>query len=270
METVRAIIAHLEPLDFGGTIGLHLMCEPLLHKGISEIIRAFRDRLPKVDIRMESNGDVLDKDFERLEKLFEDGLNEILINCYDSKEQFDQRNKQILQLKSQSPSIWYWNQWLDFPSGARNEWRVVRMRAFFGDGHTLKNWAGHVALQRPEKIEFPVPLSCPRPFTRLHVNYLGQVVLYNCDWKYEVVAGDLNTQNLDEVWNAPVLVKYRRHLLNRERSLHLCRTCNLGVPMTNVPPVPPVDSWVRARRMWLGVRKDARRGAGRLRRLLGP
>lgn len=255
LRTVDNIIAHLEPRNFAGTVGLHLMCEPLLHKKVGEIIDAFRTRLPQTYIRIESNGDVLDKEFGRLSELFESGLNEILVNCYDSRAQFDTRNGAILALASRDPEIWYWNQRMAWPKTARSDWRVVRLRAFYEDNYALRNWAGHVGLQRPERISFPIPLSCARPFRRLHVNYRGEVVLCNNDWKHEVVVGDLNTESLDDVWNAPLLSDYRRRLLEKDRDMRLCRTCDNGVPSSNPPRLPPADSWAAGRQFWSNAKK---------------
>ncbi|MBF0127211.1 MAG: radical SAM protein, partial [Magnetococcales bacterium] len=175
LATVERIIGELETIQFDKTIGLHLMCEPLMNKNIIAIIRMFRERLPGTFIRMESNGDALKKT-ARLEQLFAAGLNELLLNCYDSPEQFATVNQTLKALKPPDGPIWYWNRYQTNPPLPRRTWRVVRLRAFHGTGYSLKNWAGHIASQRPDPLTFPLPLPCGRPSQRIHINYLGQVV----------------------------------------------------------------------------------------------
>ncbi|NGZ05470.1 MAG: radical SAM/SPASM domain-containing protein [Magnetococcales bacterium] len=262
LEMVERIMVQLESVSFAGTIGLHLMCEPLMHKKILEIVQQFRTRLPRAFIRMESNGDAL-KNIERLGWLFDHGLNEILINCYDSPEQFQRLNRGVLGLRPASGPIWYWNLWRHNPTLPKPQWRVVRVRAFFGTGFSLKNWAGHVEHQRPDPVALPLKLGCDRPFARMHINYLGQVLLCNMDWKYEVVVGDLRIQTMAEVWNAPLLQEYRSHLLVKDREMALCRLCDSGAPAPVQPGYPPADPWVFWRSRWLTWTRWLQRMLGR-------
>ncbi|MBF0146993.1 MAG: radical SAM/SPASM domain-containing protein [Magnetococcales bacterium] len=253
-ETVDRIISELERIGFSRTIGLHLMCEPLMHKNIQDIVKQFRDRLPNTFIRMESNGDAL-KNMDRLGSLMDHGLNEILINCYDSPEQFATFNQKILALDPTGGPIWYWNQWQRNPATPKKEWRVVKLRAFYGSGYSLKNWAGHVATQRPETLTLPLSLDCARPSNRLHVNYLGQVILCNMDWKFEVVVGDLRTQKIEDLCNAPILLDYRRHLKAKDRNMPLCRQCDSGGPTGLQPSFPAADPWTGLRALGLDLKR---------------
>lgn len=239
-EVFDRICDEMERIGFDGTVGLHLMSEPLLNKHLERFVATLRRRLPRTYIRIESNGDVL-KDFERLHTLFEAGLNEVLLNCYDSEEQFQARNAALMALEARHPGTWYWNKWLTNPSGPRHGWRMVRLRAFYQGDFTLRSWAGHVANNNPMELDFPLKLSCRRPFERLHVNYLGQVLLCNNDWKFEVVAGDLTTQSIEEAFGSPVLQEYRRRLQALDRDMTLCRNCDSGHPLPNQPQVPPAD-----------------------------
>lgn len=250
MATVGRIIDELETVGFSGVIGLHLMCEPLLHKNLQTIIGRFRERLPGTFIRLESNGDALRK-VERLGRLFDSGLNEILINCYDSHAQFVSRCREILALRPAGGPVWLWNRWLRNPPLSKNRWRVVRLRTFYEGGYSLKNWAGHVASQRPDAVVLPLALGCARPFRRLHINYMGQVVLCNMDWKFEVICGDLRTQGIVDVLRSPVLGGYQERLLAADRDMTLCRACDSGAPSGVQPRCPPADALSSLRGRWL-------------------
>jgi MoaA/NifB/PqqE/SkfB family radical SAM enzyme len=246
---VERVAGELGRLGFQGRIAFHLMSEPLLYKRFEDVLRVFRRAVPRGYFYVHTNGDVL-SDYERIHRLFEAGLNDVLVNCYDSQAQFDSRNANILELVRRHPDIWYWNQWLCVPPARRHEWRVVRLRAFFGTGYTLRNWAGHVATSHDEALEFPLKLDCDRPREGLHVNYRGQVVLCNNDWKFEAVAGDLMKEDAWSVWTSPLLERYREHLARRDRNLPLCRTCDNGYPHLRDPGYPHADRLVPARRLW--------------------
>lgn len=242
-EVIQHIIHRLEQVNFCGTVGLHLICEPLLHKSFSDVVAEFRQRLPKTFIRIESNGDVLDNRMTKLIDYFDAGLNEILINCYDSVKQRDARNQKILDLVGKDRTIYYWNRKMRNPMGRRCKWRVVKLRDFFEEDYSLRNWAGHVSQQRREHVTFPIPLSCDRPFKRLHLNYKGQAILCNNDWKFDVIIGDLTADSLTTVWNSPILVDhYRPALLECDRSKTLCKSCDSGVPWTKSPRLSPAHS----------------------------
>lgn len=247
-EVAQRIAGELNRIGFSGTIGLHMMCEPLLHKDFRELLRLFRSRAMHSYIRIDTNGDVI-KHARHIHELFEAGLNEIVINCYDSQQQFDRFNENLLELEQRYPHVWYWNKWLYNPKGERHVWRLVRLRAFFETGYTLRNWAGQVPNSHKEEIQFPLQMECDRVVDRLHVNYLGQVVLCNNDWKFEVVAGDLMKDDILAVWASPVLEEYRRHLSNRDRNMPLCRGCDNGYPRVHMPGFPPADRWAKIRHL---------------------
>jgi MoaA/NifB/PqqE/SkfB family radical SAM enzyme len=108
-----------------------------------------------------------------------------------------------------------------------------------------------VPVSHDERLEFPLKMDCDRPSDALHVNYRGEVVPCNNDWKFEVVAGDLMQQDLMSLWTtSPVLLKYRAHLARRDRDLHLCRNCDNGYPRRREPAFLPADRLAHARRVW--------------------
>ena len=232
-RVAERVAGELRSVGYNGAVGFHLMSEPLLYKRFDDIIALFRRHLPSAYLYAHTNGDAI-TDFERAPRLFDAGLNQLWMNCYDSQEQFDRRNAGILSLTRRHQEIWYWNKWLCDPSAPRHRWRVIRLRAFFGSGFTLFNWGGAVATSHDERLEFPLKMDCNRVTDALHVNYRGQVVLCNNDWKFEVVAGDLMQQDLSR----------------RDRSLHLCRGCDNGYPRRREPPFPPADRLSHARRVW--------------------
>ncbi|CAA6604921.1 conserved hypothetical protein [Rhodospirillaceae bacterium LM-1] len=257
LAVMERICDELSRIGFMGVFGLHLMCEPLLNKNLPEFLQLIRLKFPESVIRIESNGDVL-KDMDRLSALFDVGLNDILINCYDNQAQFDLRNRDLLRLCKRRPDIWYWNKWLANPSVPAYARKLVKMRAFFEIDFPLRSWAGHVRHNQALALDLPLKLSCPRPFERLHVNYLGQVLLCNNDWKFEIVCGDLMSSPVEEVWNSPLLNEYRRHLVRQDRNMPLCRLCDSGFPLPTQPKPFPADGLADMRRLAVGLWRKLR------------
>ena len=55
------MIGDLNKINFEGRISFSGFCEPLLTKNINDYIQLIRKELPKVNIDMVSNGDVITK-----------------------------------------------------------------------------------------------------------------------------------------------------------------------------------------------------------------
>ena len=73
----------LKKLNYLGTIRYSGFVEPMLDKNIFNLIKMSRENMPDCNIEMVTNGDVLNLD--RLKKLFDSGLNKVLISAYDGK-----------------------------------------------------------------------------------------------------------------------------------------------------------------------------------------
>ena len=84
-NTLHEKLCHeLKELNYTGTIRYSGFVEPLLDKNLYNLINMVRKYLPKSNIEMVTNGDPLN--LKRLHKLFENGLNKILISAYDGEE----------------------------------------------------------------------------------------------------------------------------------------------------------------------------------------
>ncbi|MEL6207982.1 MAG: SPASM domain-containing protein, partial [Pseudomonadota bacterium] len=56
--------------------------------------------------------------------------------------------------------------------------------------------------------------------------YTGDVVLCCCDWRGEVVFGNIMVEDLDTILQGDLARSYRDHLARKDRSLPLCRSCD--------------------------------------------
>ena len=81
----------LNELNYKGTIRYSGFVEPMLDKNIYNLIKMVKNNLPNSNIEMVTNGDPLN--LNRLNKLFQHGLNRILISAYDDKETAEKLEK---------------------------------------------------------------------------------------------------------------------------------------------------------------------------------
>lgn len=68
--------------------------------------------------------------------------------------------------------------------------------------------------------------NCDLFLKQAYVIYTGEVILCCHDWRRSVVLGDLRTQSLHEIWNAPKFLELiRQYQAGDFRNLKICATC---------------------------------------------
>ena len=151
IELYEKLLRDLAQIDYSGIIMFSGLSEPLLHKKIYHFIRRSKEVLRKVQVEINSNGDVLNK--KRLEKLFNHGLNTLSISLYDGPQQIEYFNKMKEEV------------------GLSNE-KVILRRRYYENGNyglTISNRAGLVNSNefrsKGDKIVEKLPLrkSCYYP-----------------------------------------------------------------------------------------------------------
>jgi len=104
---------------------------------------------------------------------------------------------------------------------------------------TMQNWAGAIDKerlfknigfhQRPPKrfIKEKLNVPCIRLFTTLQVNFNGKVHLCCKDMLGKIILGDLNTNNISEIWQGKRLEMIRKLAIDRKRDkIPLCNVCD--------------------------------------------
>jgi len=67
---------------------------------------------------------------------------------------------------------------------------------------------------------------CPEPFSRLAINFDGQVSICCVDWSFGTIVGDLRHERLPEVWNGERLQRFRlTHLSGKRGEIPVCAEC---------------------------------------------
>ena len=202
----------LKELKYKGTIRYSGFVEPLIDKNIFNLINMARKHLPAVNIEMVTNGDPLN--LKRLNRLFESGLNRILISAYDGKE--EAKKLEDLCLSADLDTNQY----------------IVRHRYYSEDqdfGITLSNRSGLM-----DNAEYKIPplkkalkKPCFIPSYTFFLDYQGDVLMCPHDWGKKIVLGKLNKQQLLDIWFSKKSLILRKKLNNSDRNFTPCNVCDV-------------------------------------------
>lgn len=225
------IIADLKSWDYEGGFSLYGHNEALLDPRIVDLTRYTRDELPSVHQSLSTNGDRLTLELTLL--LFESGLQSMLVNCYDDRQNLIERMLAIARHLETLPGYqvhYVGSEAWAFPMRYHATERSFTLydarkygENFPGISSRAGNVAGFVTLAEP------LSQNCERPWTHVHIKYNGNVILCCQDWGQEVVLGNVREQSLLEIYNGPKAEHYREKLGERDRQgLKLCEHCDWG------------------------------------------
>ena len=202
----------LKGLNYAGLIIYSGFVEPMLDKNIFNLIKYAKTSLPKANIEMISNGDVLNE--KRLKKLYTSGLDRLQISLYDGEEQHKkfvklgkslnlEKNKYVLRAR-------YLPEEQDFGITLSNR------------GGMLKN-AEYKILPTKKKLE----KKCFYPSYKFFLDYNGDVLMCSHDWGKKNILGNLNNQTFLEIWLNDRTKKARRKLNSADRGFSPCNVCDV-------------------------------------------
>jgi radical SAM protein with 4Fe4S-binding SPASM domain len=202
----------LKDIKYRGTIRYSGFVEPLLDKNIFKLINMTRSYLPESNIEMVTNGDPLN--LERLNKLFKNGLNKILISAYDSKE--DAEKFEDLCTKANLEKQQY----------------IVRHRYYSEDkdfGITLSNRAGLMenAEFKIATLKEPLKKPCYIPSYTFFLDYEGDVLMCPHDWGKKIILGNLNKEKFLDIWFSKKSMHIREILNKSNRNFTPCNVCDV-------------------------------------------
>ena len=206
----------LKELNYMGTIRYSGFVEPLLDKNIFSLINMARKYLPESNIELVTNGDPLN--LVRLNKLFKNGLNRILISAYDSKE--DAVKLEALCLKANLNAKQY----------------IVRHRYYSENqdfGITLSNRSGLMenAEYKIESLKEPLKKPCYIPSYTFFLDYQGDVLMCPHDWGKKLILGSLVKDKFLDIWFSKQSINVRKMLNNLNRNFSPCNICDVDGTM---------------------------------------
>lgn len=207
--------------------------EPTLNTNTLEIIRIFRNRLPKSQIMMTSNGGgiVYSKNIQTwIMSYFKNGGDILAIDEYQGVNLVSKIKAGIDTFELELEGIKVCN----YPEDKQgNPHRRIKGKLLTfispiditdkGVHATLNNHCGsgsELDYSMNEKL-------CAKPFREISVNFDGSINLCCNDFIGEFLAGEIIFEDIEEIWNNKYFTSARKLLMDRDRSkLRPCRGCN--------------------------------------------
>ena len=204
LETADIICKQIEDLGVPVKVQLAGRGEPTLCKNFKPIVEklvALRERVPGLELEMNTNGKWVDKYLEVIKQ-----LDDVVYNVYPETVE----DPETLQKK--------------YP-----EFRIKDKRNVM-----TRNWktrAGYIPDQISPEPEYNHPKyggMCHKPFQVVYVNWNGDYNLC-CDvWKDIEALGNIRTETIAEFTTSNSrLSEYRKTLVRGERTMSPCKDCNI-------------------------------------------
>lgn len=232
---------------FKGRIELYIYNEPMLHPEIHEIIDTVRVNCPKACIMIASNSLNINTEND-IELLYESGLNQLQINCYDSKEQVSKYQEflDIIEYIDQEKSVYLL---ASHNSKIGSVCDKTNMKSIRGP-KKLSNRSGLID-SYVSSLDKSLSKMCVKPFRLLNINCKGDAIICCNDYFGNVTPGNVLDHSLDDLWSSELFNIYRKTLLQRNRDLPLCRTCDsfAGVYVGNIPTPDNVKNYLEKRKI---------------------
>jgi len=208
----RKLCSELKELNYKGTVRYSGFVEPMVDKNIFNLIGMTNAYLPKSNIEMVTNGDLLN--LKRLKKLFEAGLSTILISVYDGPEDMVKFEKMCIS------------------AGLDKKQYVIRNRYLPPEedfGITISNRSGLMdnAEHKISSLETALKEPCFYPSYSFFIDYNGDVLMCSHDWGKKNILGNLNSSSIYEIWTSQNAENSRKNLYNAKRNFSPCNVCDV-------------------------------------------
>lgn len=207
-DTIRRLSSELKLNNYTNRVGWSGNGEPLLTKDFYKLAKIISDENPQLSVHeIITNGDKIKP--ETIDKIFDTGINHIAISLYDGD---DQLEKFINMFKGYSTDSF-----------------TLRKSYYTStdiEGFTSR--AGAVKVNT-ELLKKNIHNKCYLPFYKLNIDWNGDLLVCCEDW-FKLTKSELNinTHTLKEIWESPLLNKYREHLKRGKRDLTACNKCNIN------------------------------------------
>lgn len=221
-------------------IDFSLHGEPLLHPKIYEIIKIFREELLISQLSIISNADLIAKNKIDIIKLFDSGLNYLMIDLYNrKKEEYKIIYNNFDNVLESDASINYY----DYFEDGKSIWRyngykekgliivkdlsktnVITRKVHTAGGNLMESVYEKYGI---DSKKFPILKQCAKPFTELSINADGNVSLCCEDWSRKNILGNVLNDKLIDIWSSDKIEKYRYLLYKKRRDLiEVCKKCD--------------------------------------------
>jgi len=194
----RSIIDSLHEIDFSGRVSPHFYGEPLVDKRILKFLAYTREKLPKAQIKLFTNGDLLT--YGLFLKLIDAGVDVVRIAQHDP----EPRKALVETLKKIKEN---------------GLMRHIEYVKYYDNEKDLTNRGGLVDVKSSVKKTFCDYVTCAT------VDYDGNVLLCCQDYLSKHRFGSLRKEKLVDVWNSPRYKALRDKIKCGIWPLEICKVC---------------------------------------------
>jgi len=205
-EIFYKVIDSLKRIDFKGRISPHLYGEPLLDPRIVFFVKYIRSNLPKANIKITTNGDLLTE--EKYLKLMRAGVSSFTISQHTEKllpklaktlSHIRERHKELYKVRIYNFYDIYYNN--------HNPGKVL-----------FNNRAGTT------KVKAPRQTYCSQ-VNQANVDFMGNVVLCSNDYSAEVNFGNVGNEDVVDIWFKKEYLEARRRINAGDWAYTICQRC---------------------------------------------
>lgn len=231
-ETAQRIIGEIKRVGWHSRIIFSMHGEPTLNPNVVKIIAIFRKALPTTVMSMMSNGYGIVHGFgdisteqtisERVGKLMEAGLNDLIIDYYsakgDAKTIEDALKGSEFKIEHLAPKV-------PLYSSRAGHFRVLFNPPIQKEGAINRHLCNHCGAAGPLDMSYQGK-RCARPFRELSFRYDGSVAICCNDFRGEYPIGNIMEQSIEDIWYSKRFEAARILLYAGQRSFKPCLGCN--------------------------------------------
>jgi len=204
MNLINKLTEELKEIKYKGSVTLCGYGEPMLHKDINLICKKLSEGS---FVEVVTNGDPLNA--KKINELYVNNVNKLLISMYDGEHQIEKFNKMIKESEVPNDFVILRDRWYD----AKKDY-----------GLKLTNRTGTINIGKQEKVG--KYKKCFYPSYQFLVDWNGDIFLCPQDWQRRIAMGNMMQENIFDIWTNKIITKYRKNLLNGKRVDNPCNTCN--------------------------------------------
>lgn len=204
--------------------------EPTLNPKCIEITKIFRENFPKSQLMITTNGDIIRKNINIINDLFDNGLNILLVDAY---ERYDWWKEQLSNLRFNFFDF-YEDKPMVYGYIGYKEQRIILMDSIIKKNRQtmirrLNNQGGSVNC--PElgivPLTYPLMRRCSNPFRELVIFNDGSVpICCMAGYKNKFIVGKTPEQSLKDIWNSDLYNAVRKLLYHKQRIFLPCLRCD--------------------------------------------
>lgn len=207
ISTARKISIQLQKANYTGEVGFVGFGEPVLAKGILNLIKEFT---PFFNTYTMTNGDVFLKGKLKVQDFIDTGITLLIVNCYD-----DVKHLKILE---------------DFFRPYEDQIKIkLRHLEDTGESTIFKEYGLTNRGGIFNKVE-PQQRECYIPFYKAIIDWNGDVLLCSKDWqRKEKELGNIHNTSFSDLWVSERYNYIRKKLLEKDRAcIGACKHCDVN------------------------------------------